>query len=263
MASDRRALVARVYLPSPSKPAAPLRVGAGGCHPDARIFSHTQPERGAVGRRCRILSHSSPLSFRPGAPSPSFVISTRGPIALFCHFDRRPKAAVEKSCREAAVPLWVSRNSRPDLSRSRPEPGPQVHATSMRGEIAEADSPLRFVSRLRCRCAPKKLACRVPWLRSRSHVCSARPACLRERRHGTQNRGTVSSAYPPRCGLGTRNDKPQPPFPAFPIERRHRILTTPAGGVRRLSGCRRKICATTEHGLRASRMAHLMSLEGA
>jgi hypothetical protein len=47
------------------------------------------------------------------------------------------------------------------------------------------------------------------------HVFFENPACLRKRRHGTQRRSMVSSACPPRRGLGIQHDK-QGSLPGVP-----------------------------------------------
>jgi hypothetical protein len=91
---------------------------------------------GRAGIRSRILSHFPSPSFRPEAKEPALSAVEW--------------AAVEKSGPEPAVSSWASRNSRPDRSPCRPEPGAQGHATSMRSEIsrlryrsARNDKPLR------------------------------------------------------------------------------------------------------------------------
>jgi hypothetical protein len=180
-----------------AKTTEPFRITYTTLAPATQEISRRTEQVSAAGMRWWLLSPSYSLSFRPEAPTLSCHFDRRL-ATLLCHFDRRPKAAVEKSCREPAVPLWASSNSRPDLNHCGPEPGAQGRATSMRGEI----SRLRYRSarddKTRDRPAPKKLTGRVPWLRSRSHVFLEARTCLRQRRHGTQSRRLVPSACPPR-----------------------------------------------------------------
>jgi hypothetical protein len=168
-------------------------------------------------------------------------------LASAHHSDRRPGDSLLSSRPEVRDPLL---SSRPDVRAPLLSSRPEVRAADRSGEIwprinrvsvcvpkpsirfqpfpslgrlvnaATQDARRDFSTALRS--APKKLTGRVPWLHWRSHVFSESPACLRERRHGTQSKSMVSSAYPPRVrrtavrsgGLGTRNDKMWS-FPAF------------------------------------------------
>jgi hypothetical protein len=218
-----------IYFAPPIVKGTPT-AGSNGCERIARRAGQPGYGGGLDSFLLLVISAAGPHTF--------LMIPAEDRWALSCHLDRRPKAGVERSGHEPDVPLFVSRDHRPDRESFRP--GSRFANTATCNARPDFSTPLRCArnDREEGRCAPKKLTVRVPWLRWRSHVFLAAPACLRQRRHGTQSRRLVSFAYPPRSegplcgrtawGLEMTN---RSPFPAFPRERRRHIPTTPPRGV--------------------------------